>query len=62
MPHSEKMHGWRRIRFALIVIVEGILLCTNGVVKSSTKIVEMIKDLETFEEYPWGRKSFKLTL
>lgn len=56
MPH------WRSLCLALIVIVEGILLCSSNVVRASREVVEMVKDLETFEQYPWGRESFQLTL
>ncbi|KFK26023.1 hypothetical protein AALP_AA8G193500 [Arabis alpina] len=56
------MPDWKRLRLALIVFVEGILICNIGVVKASKQVVEMVKDLKTFEEYPWGRESFELTL
>lgn len=47
---------------ALIVIVEGILLCNSQHVRASKEIVEMVKDLEQFQQYPWGRESFLLTI
>ncbi|CAL9248817.1 unnamed protein product [Arabidopsis halleri] len=62
LPEKERMPSWRRRRLALVVIVEGILLCNNNPVRASTEVVEMVRDLEQFEKYPWGRESFQLTL
>lgn len=59
---EDRMPSWRRIRLALIVIVEGILLCNSQPVRASKEIVEMVKDLEQFQQYPWGRESFLLTI
>lgn len=59
---NERMDGERRLRLCLIVIVEGVLLCNSHTVKASKKVVEMVKDVEAFANYPWGRKSFKRTL
>lgn len=59
---NKKMPDWKRLRLALIVIVEGILICNSQPVRASRQVVEMVKDLEAFEEYPWGRESFSLTL
>ncbi|KFK23264.1 hypothetical protein AALP_AAs40544U000100 [Arabis alpina] len=56
------MPDWKTLRLALIVIVEGILICNTCIVKASRQVVEMVKDLKTFEEYPWGRESFEITL
>lgn len=50
LPVSKRMAGDRRLRLALIVIVEGILVCDSSNV--------MLKDLDSFVKYPWGRKSF----
>lgn len=56
------MSGERRLRLALIVIVEGILVCNSSAVKASKKVGEMLKDVDSFVKYPWGRKSFKRSL
>lgn len=61
LPAEKKMPSWKRLRLALLVIVEGILLCSGQPVKASREVVEMVKNLETFEEYPWGRESFEQT-
>ncbi|XP_010440434.1 PREDICTED: uncharacterized protein LOC104723739 isoform X1 [Camelina sativa] len=52
------MPMWRKFRLCLIVIVEGILLCRNQPVKPSAEVVEMVKDVDFFLNYPWGRHSF----
>lgn len=62
LPVSKRMAGDRRLRLALIVIVEGILVCDSSNVKASMEVAEMLKDLDSFVKYPWGRKSFELTL
>ncbi|CAL9224989.1 unnamed protein product [Arabidopsis halleri] len=62
LPRREMMSGERRLRLTLIVIVEEILVSNSSKVKASKKVAEMVKDVETFVTYPWGRKSFKKTL
>jgi len=59
---EEKKENWRRLCLAVIVIVEGILIRSSQPVKASMQVVEIVKDLETFEAYPWGRESFLLTM
>ncbi|CAD5324545.1 unnamed protein product [Arabidopsis thaliana] len=61
-PKEEKMENWRRLCLAVIVIVEGILIRSSQPVKASMQVVEIVKDLETFEAYSWGRESFLLTM
>jgi len=61
-PKEEKKENWRRLCLAVIVIVEGILIRSSQPVKASMQVVEIVKDLETFEAYPWGPESFLLTM
>lgn len=56
------MPGWKKLRLALIVIVEGILICNSQPVRASPEVVEMVRDLDSFFSYPWGRESFLLTM
>jgi len=51
-PKEKRMEPWRRLRLAVIVIVEGILICSSQPVKVSKQVIEMVKDLEAFEAYP----------
>ncbi|XP_010511412.1 PREDICTED: uncharacterized protein LOC104787508 [Camelina sativa] len=62
LPKSKKMDAARRLQLALIVIVEGILLCDSSTVRASKKTVEMVKDVEAFAKYLWGRLSFGKTI
>ncbi|KAG7592787.1 hypothetical protein ISN45_Aa01g016450 [Arabidopsis thaliana x Arabidopsis arenosa] len=61
-PLKAQMPGWKKLRLALIVIVEGILICDSQPVRASTEVVEMVRHLDTFFSYPWGRESFNLTM
>lgn len=62
LPGVQMKPDWRRLRLVFIVIVEGILICNSQPVRASKEVVEMVKDLESFEEYIWGNESFLLTL
>ncbi|KAG7564407.1 Papain-like cysteine peptidase superfamily [Arabidopsis suecica] len=55
LPPAKRMEEWRRLRLALIVIVDGIIICSSQPVKASEQVVEMVRNLETFELFPWGR-------
>ena len=52
------MASWRKFRLALVVSVDGILLSRTHPVKASPEVVEMVKDVEFFLRYPWGRHAF----
>ncbi|KAG7572606.1 hypothetical protein ISN44_As09g009660 [Arabidopsis suecica] len=56
------MPGWKKIRLSLIVIVEGVLICGTQHIRASLPIVEMVRNLDTFFSYPWGRHAFDHTL
>lgn len=63
MLKSERdMPGWRKLRLALIVIVEGILSCGTQPIRPRTWVVEMVRNLEVFLAYPWGRHAFERTI
>lgn len=62
MPEEERMGYERRLRLALLVIVDGILVCDTSTVRATYEVVGMLKNLDTFVKYPWGRKSFSKTL
>ncbi|CAN7031113.1 unnamed protein product [Brassica rapa subsp. trilocularis] len=51
-----------RLRLSLLVLVEGILCPTCGTTNIRSEIVSMLGDLDAFLKYPWGRKSFLLTV
>lgn len=56
------MPGWRKLRLVLLVIVEGVLICGTQPIRPSFPVVEMVKNLEVFYSYPWGRHAFEQTL
>jgi len=62
LKNEPEMSAWRKFRLALVVIVEGILLCRTQPVKPSIEVVKMVKNVEFFLHYPWGRHSFKRLL
>ncbi|XP_002894339.2 uncharacterized protein LOC9330400 [Arabidopsis lyrata subsp. lyrata] len=59
---EKKMPGWKRLALALIIIVDGVLICQKQRVRPVSKTVEMTKDLDFFCKYPWGRLAFNRTL
>lgn len=56
------MPGWKKIRLSLIVIVEGVLICGTQPIRASLPTIEMVRNLDTFFSYPWGRHAFDHTL
>ncbi|CAL9243197.1 unnamed protein product, partial [Arabidopsis halleri] len=59
LKREPNMPAWQKFRLALIVLVEGVLLCRNQPVRPAVEVVEMVKDIDFFLNYPWGRHSFQ---
>lgn len=59
---TPSMPPWQKFQLSLVVIVEGILLCRTQPVKPSVEIVEMVKTVDFFLAYPWGRHAFTRTI
>ncbi|CAN6851059.1 unnamed protein product [Brassica oleracea] len=59
---SDKMSPWRKIRLALIIIVDGVLIAHQQEAHPTPRYVSMLEDLETFFAFPWGRESFLKTI
>ncbi|KAL9293559.1 hypothetical protein AtEden1_Chr3g0196101 [Arabidopsis thaliana] len=51
-----------RFRLSLLLLVEGILCPTYARTIIDPDHVEMVKDVESFLKYPWGRTSFLATI
>ncbi|ESQ50178.1 hypothetical protein EUTSA_v10002299mg [Eutrema salsugineum] len=51
-----------RFRLACLVLIDGIVCPTSRNAKISAEHIMMVKDVDQFLEYPWGRKSFDLTI
>ncbi|EOA34496.1 hypothetical protein CARUB_v10022046mg [Capsella rubella] len=59
LPKSKRMDGQKRLRLALLVIVEGILVCDSSNVRATRKAAQMLADINSFDSFPWGRLSFE---
>lgn len=53
-----QMLGWKKLRLALIIIVDGVLIAHMQISHSTPKYVNMVKDLKTFFKFSWERESF----
>ncbi|KAG2306840.1 hypothetical protein Bca52824_026588 [Brassica carinata] len=63
MLEKEKdMSGWKKIRIALIIIVDGVLIAHKQVPRPTPRYVSMLSKLTTFFAFPWGRESFLKTI
>ncbi|EOA38978.1 hypothetical protein CARUB_v10011488mg [Capsella rubella] len=62
LPKSKGINGEKRLRLAIIVIVEGILVCDSSNVRATRKVAEMLRDIHSFDSFPWGRLSFERTI
>nr|VDD11829.1 unnamed protein product [Brassica rapa] len=52
----------KRLRLALIMIVDGVLIAHKQVAKPTLRYVRMVDNLEDFLNFPWGRESFLKTI
>ncbi|KFK26584.1 hypothetical protein AALP_AA8G267400 [Arabis alpina] len=62
MKATPDMPAWRRLRLALLLIVDGVLIATHQVHKPTLKYVNMLEYIESFLKFPWGRESFLKTV
>lgn len=62
LKREPQMPLWRKFRICLVVLVEGVILCRGQPVRPSVEVVEMVKNVEFFLNYPWGRHSFQRIL
>ncbi|ESQ46449.1 hypothetical protein EUTSA_v10000713mg [Eutrema salsugineum] len=51
-----------RFKLACLLLIDGIVCPTSRNAKISAEHIMMVKDVDQFLEYPWGRKSFDLTI
>lgn len=59
---EKDMEGWKKVRLALILIVDGVLIAHQQIPRPTLRYVQMVDDLETFFQFPWGRESFCKTI
>ncbi|KAG2317183.1 hypothetical protein Bca52824_020305 [Brassica carinata] len=62
LENDKEMSEWRRIRLALIIIVDGVLIASQQVHRPTLKYVKMLHDVDAFLQFPWGRESFLYTI
>ncbi|KAL0710611.1 hypothetical protein Bca4012_017589 [Brassica carinata] len=62
LENDKEMSEWRRIRLALIIIVDGVLIASQQVHRPTLKYVKMLDDVDAFLQFPWGRESFLFTI
>ncbi|XP_013689901.2 uncharacterized protein LOC106393779 [Brassica napus] len=59
---DKDMDGWNKIRIALIIIVDGVLIAHKQEARPTPRYVRMVENLKTFIAFPWGRESFLKTI
>ncbi|CAA7035313.1 unnamed protein product [Microthlaspi erraticum] len=53
---------WKRLPLALIILVDGVLLCRDKALYITPAYVDILCDIEYFLDYPWGRESYVMTI
>lgn len=56
------LSGGQKLRLALLIIVDGVLIAHQQSTRPTLKYVRMVEDVETFCLHPWGRESFLKTI
>lgn len=62
LQSDRKMESWQRVRLALIIIVDGVLIAHEQKPRPTQTFVKMLEDLDVFFSHPWGRESFLKTI
>ncbi|KAG2302950.1 hypothetical protein Bca52824_031601 [Brassica carinata] len=62
LENEKDMSGWKKIRIALIIIVDGVLIAHKQTPRPTPRYVSMLSKLTTFFAFPWGRESFLKTI
>lgn len=62
LEEDKDMLFWKKIRIALIIIVDGVLIAHKQVPRPTPRYVRMLTSLKTFFAFPWGRESFLKTI
>lgn len=61
LKQNKKWPSWKKLSFALIVIVEGVVAVKSQLGLVNENLMEMCKDIDFFLEYPWSRHVFNDT-
>ncbi|CAN6860941.1 unnamed protein product [Brassica oleracea] len=62
LEHDHQMDEWRRIRLALIIILDGVLIASQQIHCPTLRYVQMLDDVDAFLKFPWGCESFLHTV
>ncbi|CAA7025161.1 unnamed protein product [Microthlaspi erraticum] len=62
MLEDPNLAQWKRMPLALIILVEGVLICRDKHLVFTPSYVDMLCDMEYFLEFLWGRESFLKTI
>lgn len=60
MLKKKTVRGDLRLKYAYLALLSSVILPTTHTPRISQDYAEMIKDLDTFFAYPWGRVSFDM--
>lgn len=58
MLRNPKLPAWKRLPLAVIILVDGVLICRDKNLVFTPAYVDMLCDMENFMSFPWGRVSF----
>ncbi|KAL0854639.1 hypothetical protein Bca101_059791 [Brassica carinata] len=56
------MPGPKKLRLALIIIIDGVLIAHQQMPRPTLNYVRMVQNVDSFCNHPWGRESFLKTI
>jgi len=56
------MSCWKRFCLVLILMVDGVIICSNKYLNITLEYVKMFDDVKFFLSYLWGRVAFTTTM
>ncbi|CAA7051645.1 unnamed protein product [Microthlaspi erraticum] len=62
LKRSRDLSSEVRVKYACLILVDGMLCRRSSTMKIPKEHVEMIRDLDYFLDYPWGRICFDMTI
>ena len=63
MKSIEAPYGDEKKKMALLVFVVGVLMCNDKRIASIDQAyLDLVEDIKSFDQYPWGRVSFKYSV
>ncbi|CAH2052660.1 unnamed protein product [Thlaspi arvense] len=62
LENDPDMPSKRKLQLSLLIIVDCVLIANSHVHKPTPRYVRMVRDLDSFLAFPWGRESFLRTV